>query len=199
MSVVIGSFDRVKMCVGWDLADRGRIAELRRCLDSDFDEVVEALGKQLTQFKGTQSLMANVRFVQRLHSVLRKWLKGLLDGTFDSEYVVERLAFGRDLLAIDLMFEDIILLEELARGQLFEFAQKRLGENSHVVSATMRTLEKAFKLDLALIYSGYLEVHNAKMERALLDRFLEVTGFSRTLYENLVEARGWCGRDNRDV
>jgi hypothetical protein len=55
----------------------------------------------------------------------------------------------------------------------------------------MCTLDKALNLDLALIYSAYLEVRDAEMERALLDRFLSVTGFSRTLYENLVEARGW--------
>ena len=42
-----------------------------------------------------------------------------------------------------------------------------------------------------LIYSGYLQVHDTEMERALLDRFLTITGFSRTLYENLVEAREW--------
>ena len=48
-------------------------------------------------------------------------------------------------------------------------------------------------LDLALIYSAYLEVRSTEMERALLDRFLAVTGFSRTLYENLAEAREWTG------
>jgi len=188
--VIANWFDRIKTYVDWDLADRARIAKLRRCLDSDLHEVVEALGQQLVKFKGAQSLMSNARFVQRLHSVIRKWLVGLLEGTFDDEYVRMRLAFGRDLVAIDLTFEDVILLEELARRQLFEFAREELRDNPHVLSSTMRTLEKAFNLDLALIYSAYLKVRDAKMERALLDRFLTVTGFSRTLYENLVEARG---------
>jgi len=183
-------FDRVKVYVGWDLADRARIAKLRLCLDSDLTEVVEALGKQLVKFKGAQPLMANVRFVQRLHSVLRKWLVGLLDGTFDGEYVQERWVFGRKLVEIDLTFEDIILLKELAREQLFQFAQRTLGERPQVLSSTMCTLDKAFNLDLALIYSAYLEARDAEMERALLDHFLMVTGFSRTLYENLAETRG---------
>jgi len=189
--VTTGWFARAKLCVGWDSADRTRIAELRNCLDSDLNGMVESLGRQLVQFKDTQSLMANARFVHRLHSVLREWLVGLLDGTFDGEYVQERWAFGRKLVEIDIKFEDVILLEGLARNQLFEFAQEKLNECPQGLSSTMRTLDKALNLDLALIYSAYLEVRDAEMERALLDRFLRVTGFSRTLYENLAEARGW--------
>jgi len=188
-------FDKVKTCFGWNLADQARMAELHRCLDSDFTRVIEALGRQLAQLKGTQPLMGNARFVQRLHSVLREWLMGLFDGTFDDEYIKGRWTFGRKLVESDLMFEDVILLEGLARGQLFEFAQRRLGERPELLSSTMCTLDKALNLDLALIYNAYLEVRDAEMERALLDRFLAVTGFSRTLYENLVGARVWSGRN----
>ncbi len=184
-------FDRVKTCVGWDRTDQEQIAELRRWLNSNITGVIEGLGKQLAQFKGTQPLMANARFVRRLHSVLSEWLMGLLVGTFDGEYVKERCAFGQKLVEIDLAFEDVILLEGLARRHLFELAQSQLNERPHALSATMHTLDKALNLDLALIYSSYLQVHDAEMERALLDRFLNITGFSRTLYENLVEARGW--------
>jgi hypothetical protein len=187
--VMMSWFDRVKMCIGWDSADRERIAKLRRCMDSDLAKVIEDLGEQLTKFKDTQSLMSNKRFARRLHDVLREWLSGLLDGAFDQEYVKGRSAFGRRLVEIDLTFEDIILLEELTRRRLFGFAEERLGEHSDV--STMHTLDKAFNLDLTIIYSAYLEVRDAEMERVLLDRFLTVTGFSRTLYENLAGARKW--------
>ena len=190
---MMGWFDRVRIYVGWDLADRARIVKLRRCLDSDIAEVIEDLGRQLAKFKGTQPLMSNSRFVRRLHGVLREWLNGLLDGTFDEEYAKERSAFGRKLIEIDLTFEDVILLEELTRGQLFRLAKERLGERPHVLSSTMHTLDKAFSLDLAVIYSTYLEVREAEMERVLLDRFLTVTGFSRTLYESLADVQGWNG------
>ena len=188
-------FDRVKRYVGWDLADRARIAKLRGCIDSDLAGVIEDLGKQLANFKGTQSLMSNRRFAQRLHSALDEWLSGLLDGTFDEEYVRDREAFGRKLVDTDLTFEDVILLEELTRSQLFAVARQRLSDRPQVLSSTMHTLDKAFNLDLSLIYSAYLEARDAEMERTLLDRFLTVTGFSRTLYENLAGARGWGGRD----
>lgn len=184
-------FDRVKACVEWDRADQARVAEVRGWLDSDGTEVVKALGKQLAQLNGIQPLMTNVRFVERLHNVLREWLIGLLDGTYDGEYIKERSAFGQKLIEVDLSFEDVILLEGLARRKFFELAQERLGEDPEAFSATMHTVDKVINLDLALIYSGYLQVRDAEMERALLDRFLTITGFSRTLYENLAETRGW--------
>ena len=188
-------FDRVKMCVGWDSTDRERMDQLRHCMDSDLTKVIENLGEQLAEFKGTQPLLSNKRFARRLHGVLREWLNGLLGGTFDQEYVQGRSTFGRRLVEIDLKFEDIILLEELTRRQILGFVEESLDERPAVSPSTLSTLDKAFNLDMALIYSAYLKVHDAQMERALLDRFLTVTGFSRTLYENLAGARGWNGRE----
>ena len=186
-------FDRIKTYVGWDLADQARIVELRGCMDSDFPRVIQDLGEQLVKFKNAQSLMTNKRFVQRLHSVLREWLNGLLDGAFDQEYVKGRAMLGPKLAGADLTFQDMILLEGLTRRQLFEFAEERLGDNPDVLSSTMHTVDKALNLDLTLIYSTYLELRDAEMKRALLNQFLTVTGFSRTLYENLAEARGRNG------
>lgn len=184
-------FDKVKMCVGWSVADQARITELRGWLNSDVSDVVEVLGNELAQFKGAQPLMSNARFVKRLHSVLREWLMGLLEGALDGKYAEERWAFGQKLVEVDLTFEDVILLEGLARRQLLELAQERLSERPEELSATMHTLDKALNLGSVLIYSGYLRVRDAEIERSLLDRFLTVTGFSRTLYENLAETREW--------
>lgn len=187
--MVTGWFERIKACVGWSPSDYDRIARLRECLDSDLDGVIEILGMQLARLKGTESLMANARFVRRLHGVLREWLVGLLEGTFDEEYARARRGFGQQMAEADLTFEDLILLEALARKQLAELARKRLNGHSRTISSTLRTLEKALCLDLALVHDGYLRVRDAQMERMLLDRFLTVTGFSRTLYENLAETR----------
>lgn len=184
-------FDKVKRCVDWSDADQMRLAELRNWLDSGAYEMVEGLGEQLVQFKGVQPLMANTRFARRFHNVLLEWLTGLLDGSFDETYAKERRAFGQKLAEVDLTFDDVILLEGLARQQLFDLAQREMGDQPQRLSSTMHTLNKALNCDLALIYSSYLDIHDAEMERALLDRFLSITGFSPTLYESLAEAQGW--------
>lgn len=188
-------FDKVKACVGWDLVDGERIAKLRDSVDSDYDEVIEALGRQLVQLRGAQSLMTNARFVQRLHGLLREWLMGLLEGTFDEEHVKARWSLGRRLAEADLSVEDIILLKSTAQKLLLELAQGRWNEPPQTLWATVCALDRALCLDLALIYNGYLQAHEAELERVMLDRFLAITGFSRTLYENLAETREWSGVD----
>lgn len=184
-------FDKIKTSVEWDTADQAQISKLRQCLDSDLGKIVETLGTRLAQVKDSESLMANARFVERLHSVLQEWMTGPLDGAFDEEYARARQALVHKLIEVDVTFEDVILLEGLTREKLLELSQARLNGGSEPLSATMRALDKALRLDLALIHTSYIQARDEEIERSLLDRFLAITGFSRTLYENLAEAREW--------
>lgn len=183
--------NKVKMCVGWNAADQAQISDLQGWLDSDIQKVTEAIGEYLVRFKDVQSMLTNARFVQRLHGVLREWLTGPLSGTFDEAYVQARWALVQKLVEVGLTFEDVILMKDLARRQLSELARAQLNGNPQGLSATLDTLDKALCLDMALIYGGYTRVRDAEIERSMLDRFLAITGFSRTLYENLAEAREW--------
>jgi hypothetical protein len=183
--------DKVRSCVDWSKQDRARLAELRGWLDPRREEIIDDLGDQLIQFDGVQPLMTNARFARRLRGVVREWLTGLLVGTFDEVYVDKRITLGQKLAEVDLAFEDVILLEGIMRQHLFEVAQERLDGQPQRLSSMMHTLNKALNCDLALVYTGCLDIRDAEMERALLDRFLTVTGFSPTLYESLVEAWRW--------
>jgi hypothetical protein len=183
--------DKVKTCIGWDTVDQAQVSDLRTALNSDLHEVVETLGSRLVQLKDAQSLMTNTRFVQRLHGVLREWLTGPLGGAFDEAYAQARWALVHKLMEVGLTFEDIIFVEGLAHERLLALAQARLSAGAEELGATARALDKALRLDLALIHGGYIQARDAEIERATLDRFLAITGFSRTLYENLAEAREW--------
>ena len=183
--------DKVRSCFDWSDEDRARLAELRSCLNPRRDEVIEDLGDQLIQVNGARSLMSNARFTRRLRGVIHDWLTGVLSGAFDETYSDERRTLGKKLADVDLGFEDVILLEEMARQRLFELVQEQLGDQPHRLSSLMQTLDKAMSCDLALVYDGCLDIRDAHMERAMLDRFLTVTGFSPTLYESLAEAWRW--------
>jgi hypothetical protein len=183
--------DKVRSCFDWSEQDRARLAELRDWLDPRSEEIIEDLGDQLVQFDGVGPLMTNTRFARRLRGVLREWLTGLLDGTFDDAYIDKRKALGQKLAEVDLTFEDVILLEGMTRQRLFELAREQLDGQPQRLSSMMHTLNKALNCDLALVYAACLDIRDAEMERTMLDRFLTVTGFSPTLYESLVEAWRW--------
>lgn len=183
--------DKLKACIGWNLSDQAQISKLRDQVAPGVNEAVEALSRQWAKFKDTQPPMANARFVRRLHGVLHEWLMGLLDGQFSEEHTDARRALAQRLAEVDLAFEDIIVLESLARRRLLELAEASPDLDTETLLAMVHALDKALCLDLALIHGGYIEVRDAEIERTLLDRFLAITGFSRTLYENLAEAREW--------
>ena len=189
--------DKVRACFDWTEEDRALLAEVRGWLDPRSDEVIDDLGDQLIQVNGTRSLMTNARFTRRLRGVLREWLTGVLSGAFDDAHSEDRRTLGRKLAGVDLGFEDVILLEEMARQRLFELAQEQLEDQPHRLSSLMQTLNKALSCDLALVYDGCLDIRDAEMERALLDRFLAVTGFSPTLYESLAEAWRWNRQEDQ--
>jgi hypothetical protein len=184
-------FDKVKTCIGWNTTDQVWISGLRDWLNSDIQDVIETISTCLVQFKDSQSLMTNARFVQRLHSVLRDWLEGPLSASFDAAYVESRRALVHKLTDAGVTFEDVILMEGIARTQLLDMIQTKMGKDQKERAITARALEKALQLDLTLIHNGYTQIRDAEIERSMLDRFLAITGFSRTLYENLAEAREW--------
>ncbi|MGD2104514.1 MAG: protoglobin domain-containing protein [Anaerolineae bacterium] len=183
--------DKVRLCIDWQERDKEGLAKLRTWLDSESKEMIEDLAKCLIRYNGVQPLMRNARFVRRLHDVLHEWLTGLFDEAFDRERAETRRALAEKLVDMDLTFEDVILLEGMARQQLCELAVRHLDGQPQELSSTMQALNKVMTYDRALIYGGCLDLHDKRLEQTLLDRFLTVTGFSPTLYESLVEARGW--------
>lgn len=183
--------DKVRLCIDWQERDRERLAEIRAWLDLEREETIGDIAERLIRFNGVQPLMGNARFVRRLHDVLHEWLTGLLEGRFDGDGAESRRALAAKLAEVDLTFGHVILLEGMARERLSDLVRNRLGDEPAKLSSAMRTLSKAMTYDRALVYAGCLDLHDERMEQALLDRFLSVTGFSPTLYESLVEARDW--------
>lgn len=179
--------EKVGSCIGWNGDDRARLAEVHQWLAAERDTIVEDLGERLATFNGMRGLMTNARFMERLHGVLREWLMGLFEGASPGD----RRELGHALARVDLGFEDVILLEGLMRERVFDLARTRLRGEPDRLSGVMHTLDKALNRDLALIHAGYLDVRDAKMEQALLDRFLTITGFSPTLYDSLARAWRW--------
>ena len=185
--------ERARQGCGWTADDERRIDAIRQWVTPEVAEIITLLTGRLVQLKETQPLMSNTRFVKRLHEVLQEWFLGLLESPLEQASLDHKVALGRKFVEIELEFEDIILLESMAHAQLQALVRGNVEADAEEFVPTMDTLNKALCLHLALLHRGYFKVRDAVMERTMLDRFLAVTGFSRTLYENLAGSREWGG------
>ena len=185
--------ERARQGCKWTANDEKRINAIQEWVIPEVTEIIRLLTGWLVQLKETQPLMSNARFVKQLHEVLQEWFLGLLESPLEQDSLDHKAALGRRFVEIELEFEDIILLERMAHAQLQALVLGNLGADAGEFALTMDTLNRALCLHLALLHRGYFKVRDADMERTMLDRFLTVTGFSRTLYENLAGSREWGG------
>lgn len=186
--------DKVRSCVKWREGDPARLAQLRAWVDSEREAIIEELAESLIELNGARTRKSNARLVRRLQDVLGQWLLGLTDVAFegdDNDRAERRRAVGRKLAHVNLTFEDVTVMEAIAEERLFAMAWRRLGDEPERLALMMQALSKAMTYDRAFVHAGCLDLHDAELEQALLDRFLTVTGFSPSLYESLAEAWRW--------
>jgi hypothetical protein len=149
--------------------------------------MAEDLFEALAALDGAPSATRNARFARRLRDLIREWLTGLMDVSFDGEFAERRQSLGQRLVRLDLSFQDLVLLEAMASRRLFSLAFALMDGRPQELSLAVRTLNTAILYDRALIYAGFVELHDRELEQALLERFLSITGFSPSLYEGLAE------------
>jgi len=183
--VAVVILDNAKACVDWGESDQACIRELAGWFSADRSAVIDALQSQLVYFKHMQVLMLNTRFVDILYRVLCDWMDGLLLADYAESYVEHRVQMVQRLAGLDLALADIILLGDLVRRELFALARERLGNDAVAISAMQEVIDKSISLDMVVVCDIYQQMHDEEIEKALLDHFLSVTGFSRSLYENL--------------
>ena len=153
------------------------------------------LQSQLVFFKRMQPLMLNTRFADTLHRVSCVWMDGPLLADYTESYGEHRVLTVQRLASLDLALADTILLRDLVRRELLALATKRLGGDDVAMPAMQEAIDQSISLDLMVVCDICQQLHDEEMEKALLDLFLSVTGFSRSLYEGMtvVQELGFPG------
>jgi protoglobin len=174
-----------KACVDWRESDKVCVRRLADWFSADSCALVDTLQSQLVYFRRMQEMMLNTRFADTLRQVLSDWMDELLLGDYTESYVEHRILTVQRLTGLDLALADIILLGDLVRRELLALARRYLRDDAVDMPAMQEAVDKAVSLDLMVVCDIYQQMHDEKMENLFLDRFLSVTGFSRSLYENL--------------
>ncbi len=151
-----------------------------------------------------QVMRGGPELVARLKSTLKHWLRQLVTGPYDEEYLITRTNVGRRHVEIglDQMYANVALAR-LRQGILSVIERDWPGDPQQLL-ATQHSLNKLIDLDAAIIQDAYESEYLARQQnlskenqqlRAVLDRTqgdFEIVGESEPMQAvyRLIERRG---------
>jgi len=104
--------------------------------------------------------------IERLKGTLLAWVRELLSGRYDADYVLRRWRIGwRHVeIGLDQVYTNVAL-SRLRMGLLRCLEQNWQGDQQHL-SETFRSIHKLLDLDLALIEDAYQSEYMSRLQRA---------------------------------
>jgi len=142
--------------VAWEAADQQRIAAVSELLLAHTDELVDDFYNEILKHpRAAQVITGGDAQIMQLKTSLRQWLRQLLSGPYDHDYVVMRTKVGQRHVAIglDQVFTNAAL-SRLRIGMINALFEEWRGE-PHELKLTVASLNKLLDLDLAIIEDAY--------------------------------------------
>ncbi len=164
-----------------DLTDEERrlLTEMKPALEKHAPAIVEAFYAQLEQNSHAHALLhAEDGRVERLKGHLSRWLLSLADGTYGSDYFDERYRIGHRHVEVGLEPRYVIAAMSFCRATAVNHIIETEYADDAQRGARARALNKIMDIDLNIMLQSY--------DDKRIQQFLEVTGFSKELFENLI-------------
>ncbi|MCH7751432.1 MAG: diguanylate cyclase, partial [Planctomycetes bacterium] len=142
--------------VGWTDEDQQRIVAVRDVLLANAEPLVEDFYAQILRHpRAAQVITGGEAQIVQLKSSLRQWLRQLLTGPYDHDYVVLRTKVGHKHVAIGL--DQVFVNAALARlrNGFLRILTEHLQTESEQFVPTISALNKLLDLDLAIIGDAY--------------------------------------------
>ncbi len=159
--------------------DRALLVEMSPAIEKHAQTIVDAFYEHLEQFEHLAAIFnAEPGRIERLKGHLKLWLIGLASGQYGDAYYERRYRIGKRHVEVGLEPRYVIAAMAFCRG----FAARQIVESEYAADpqkeARMIALNRIMDLDLNIMLQSYDD------ER--INQFLEVTGFSRQLFETLI-------------
>ncbi len=160
-------------------ADRQLLAEMKPALEKHAPVIVARFYANLEQNERTRAILhAEPGRVERLKGHLTRWLVGLGAGSHDASYFQDRYRIGHRHVEVGLEPRYVLAAMMWCRSQVAdEIIAAEYGADAQR-AARVRALNKAMDLDLNIMLQSY--------DDKRIEQFLEVTGFSKQLFENMI-------------
>lgn len=159
-------YRQLQSYVGWSVDDEDRVRVIGPLLESHLARLTDDFYDEIDRHPEVRSVITGgAEQVDRLKGSLLAWLRDLLAGRYDEEYVARRWRVGRRHVEIGL--EQIYTNAALSRlrvGMLRALGMEWRGDTASLIEAGL-SLTKLMDLDLAIIEDAYQSEFSATLQR----------------------------------
>ena len=164
---------------GLDEEDRQLLADMKPAMKKHIPDIIDAFYENLEQNERTHEILhAEPGRVERLKGHLAKWLLGLVDGIYDDDYFDKRYKIGHRHVEVGLEPRYVIAAMAWCRAEAVNIIIDAEYPDASDKDDRCAVLNKAMDLDLNIMLQSY--------DDKRVEQFLEVTGFSKQLFENML-------------
>jgi signal transduction histidine kinase len=159
-------YQELQAWVGWDDEAARRVASVAALLDPSLPALVDDFYDEIERHPDARKVITGGRAqIERLKGTLIQWLRELLGGRYDREYVARRWRVGwRHVeIGLDQVYTNVAL-SRLRTGLVRRLHESWAGEVQEL-QAIVRSLNKLLDLDLAIIEDAYQAEYLERQQR----------------------------------
>jgi two-component system, NtrC family, sensor kinase len=159
-------YQELQRYVGWTSEDADRVRSIAAALDAVLPALVDDFYEEIDRHPDARKVITGGAVqVARLKGTLLRWLRDLLAGPYDADYVARRWRVGwrHVKIGLDQVYTNMAL-SRLRRG-LLRALDQITPDVSHESTAARRSLTTLLDLDLAIIEDAYQAEYTGRLQR----------------------------------
>jgi len=160
-------YKELQQYVGWTADDAARVHAIAQLLEPHLPALVDDFYAEIERHPDAMKVITGgQQQIQRLKGTLLKWLRELLTGPYDGDYVTQRWKVGwRHVeIGLDQVYTNVAL-SRLRNGMLKVLEDHWPGDPGESLG-TRRSLNTLLDLDLAIIEDAYQAEYLARQQRS---------------------------------
>lgn len=175
---IVERYKTLQRYIGWQPEDAVNIQAAQAVLLPHLDPVIVDFYATIEQFpEAVKVITGGPAQIERLKQTLHAWVRELLSGPYEQEYVMRRwkVGFRHVEIGLDQLYADAALSR--MRGRLVSLLEDNWTSSQEELRLTLTSLRKLLDLEFAIITSAYQSEYLAKLQRS--ERFAalgQVTG-----------------------
>ncbi len=153
--------------VGWTETDAERIIAAAPLLESSLLPLIDDFYAEIEQHPEARKVITGgPAQIERLKGTLVRWIRDLLGGKYDADYVARRWRVGwRHVeIGLDQVYTNVALSR--LRTGLVRALHEAWSGHPTILKETVRALNKLLDLDLAIIEDAYQAEYMARLQRS---------------------------------